>query len=253
MRQSKRRRQEQELGLVGNNHQREQQQRYSMQLVDVAPKTFNQARTFKAFRNEKHLVLHGVPGSGKTFLSLYLALEAVRNQEFQKVIIFRSVVPSRDMGFLPGSAKEKAAVYEAPYDYVCSQLYERDDAYNVLKQKGIIDFRSTSFVRGGTIDNAVIFIDEVQNMSAHEHNSVITRVGDNCRLIFAGDYYQSDLLNAVEREGIWKTMSRLKKMEDVEFIEFEPADIVRSGFVRRWIESEWLERAANKNSTQSTD
>lgn len=215
-----------------------------LQIKDVKPITMNQASAFREFHHGNHLVLYGVPGSGKTFVAMALALRAIQAGLYRKLVIYRSTVATRDMGFLPGSAEAKAAVYESPYEGVCSELYGRDDAYSILKQRKVVEFKSTAFIRGITEDNCLIFVDEIQNLSYHEHNSIITRMGENTRLLMAGDYYQSDLQDE-DKEGLWKTLSRLQKMEDVSFIEMLPRDIVRSGFVKRWIELEYEERFPN--------
>ena len=161
-------------------------------LNEVEPLTANQLR---AFESQKHLVLHGVAGTGKTFVACYLAFDDMSKQEYRQLVIIRSAVPTRDMGFLPGSDKEKSAVYEEPYKDVAIDLFQRGDAYQILKQKGLVHFMTTSFIRGITLHNAVIIIDECQNMTFHELDSIITRVGKNCRIIFCGDFRQDDFHN----------------------------------------------------------
>ena len=147
----------------------------------------------------------------------------------------RSVVPTRDMGFLPGNQKEKQRVYEQPYMSIATELFGRGDAYEVLKGKGLIDFISTSFVRGVTLDNCVVIVDECQNMTFHELDSVITRMGHNCRVIFCGDYRQSDLLRDSEKKGLKDFMRVLGTMKHFDIIEFTEDDIVRSPLVKEYI------------------
>jgi len=201
------------------------------------PLTQNQLRTFVAYEEEKNLLLHGMAGTGKTFISMYLALSDIieGGTAYNKVVIVRSVVPTRDMGFLPGNQKEKAAAYEAPYTAICSELFGRDDAYKILKDKNAIEFISTSFIRGITLQNCVVIVDEVNNMTFHEIDSVITRIGKNCRIIFCGDFRQSDLTREQEKNGLKNFMRIAKQMDSFSHIEFTEDDIVRSGFVRDYI------------------
>lgn len=206
-------------------------------LKRVSPLTENQRKTFDAFHAGKHLMLHGMAGTGKTFLSVYLALNDLMSgtSDQERIYIIRSVVPTRDMGFLPGSQKEKMKVYEAPYYAICNELFERGDAYEVLKQKGAIDFMSTSFVRGTTLNNCYVIVDEINNMTFHELDSVITRIGKNCRVIFCGDFRQSDLTREQERNGLKEFMKVIDRLSDFEYIDFLEADIVRSKLVKEYI------------------
>lgn len=208
-------------------------------LKEIDPLTINQEKAMDAFISGKHLLLHGFAGTGKTFLSLYLALDEILNGDgtYKQLVIMRSTVPSRDMGYLPGSAKEKAKVYEAPYHAVCAELFGRGDAYDILKVKGIIDFQTTSFIRGITVSDSILFVDEIQNMCWQELNSIITRVGDDCRTIFSGDIHQDDLTSErfKEQTGLLDFMKILRKMDDVEDVSFQINDIVRSGFVKQYL------------------
>ena len=217
--------------------QQQQQQKNHLTLKHVQSKTQNQEIIFKEFINGKNLLIHGLPGTGKTFLSLYLALKEIEQfKDYQRLIIIRSVVPSRDMGFLPGSAKDKAKVYEAPYQAICTELYNRGDAYDVLKNKGMIHFETSSFLRGVTFDNAIVFVDECQNMSYHELCTIMTRVGKNCRIIFSGDYLQSDLKYSDEKQGVLHFMKIIMSMKrHFSTIEMSFDDIVRSGIVKDFI------------------
>jgi phosphate starvation-inducible protein PhoH len=200
----------------------------NLDLQQIDPLTQNQ---LKAFESEKNLVLHGVAGTGKTFISCYLAFDDMIKQEYQKLVIIRSAVSTRDIGFLPGNEKEKAHVYEEPYKDICIELFQRGDAYEILKTKGLVHFMTTSFVRGVTLRNATILIDECQNMTFHELDSIITRVGQGCRVIFCGDFRQSDL----RTNGLKDFIRILKAMDSFDLVDFEIQDIVRSNFVKSYI------------------
>jgi phosphate starvation-inducible protein PhoH len=205
-------------------------------LKRVKPLTFNQEDTFRSFFEGQHLLLHGVAGTGKTFISLYLALNEILkgNSSFEKIVILRSVVPSRDMGFLPGNIKEKTRVYEDPYREICDDLFGRGDGYDILRNKGLIEFGTTSYLRGITFRNAIVIVDESQNMNYHELDTVITRIGENCRIIFCGDYRQSDLSKS-DRTGLIDFMRIIDKMGCFAKIEFDTNDIVRSALVKNYI------------------
>jgi len=199
-----------------------------LDLQPIEPLTANQ---LKAFESENHLVLHGVAGTGKTFISCYLAFDDMTKGLFDRVVIIRSAVSTRDIGFLPGTDREKASVYEEPYKDICVELFQRGDAYELLKNKGLVHFMTTSFIRGVTLRNATIIVDECQNMSFHELDSIITRVGEGCRVVFCGDFRQADL----GKNGLQDFMEVLKAMNSFDLIDFEIKDIVRSDFVKEYI------------------
>lgn len=206
----------------------------------IYPLTPTQELVFQQYKQNKNLLLHGVAGTGKTFVSLYLALNEILNTKcyYDKVIILRSVVPSRDIGFLPGSIKEKTEVYEEPYKIICDELFQRGDGYDILRMKRLIEFSTTSFLRGMTFKNSILVVDEVQNMSYPELSTVITRLGDNCKIILSGDYKQSDFTRDHEKKGIIHFMNILKTMSEFSFIEFDYSDIVRSELVKNFIIAE---------------
>jgi phosphate starvation-inducible protein PhoH len=211
--------------------------KHSFQIKPISPLTDNQRLVFEHFQRDKNILLHGVAGTGKSFLSLYLSLKQVLEgkSQYERVVIVRSVVPTRDMGFLPGNNKEKSRVYEAPYTAICTELFGRGDAYANLNSKGFLEFISTSFVRGTTFNDAIIIADEIQNMDLGELDSVITRVGKNCKVIMCGDFRQSDFRRENERSGILKFMSIVKAMRSFEFVDFNENDIVRSALVKDYI------------------
>ena len=199
-----------------------------LEIQQIEPLTRNQ---LAAFESESHLVLFGVAGTGKTFVGCYLAFDDMAKKEYEKLVIIRSAVPTRDIGFLPGTEKEKASVYEEPYKDIAVDIFGRGDAYQILKAKGLVEFMTTSYIRGITLRDAVSIIDECQNMSFHELDSIITRVGRNCRVILAGDFGQSDL----KSNGMGDFLAVLEWMNEFHFIEFGVEDIVRSEFVKSYI------------------
>lgn len=214
-----------------------QKQAAHFELKHIKPLTPNQERAFNAYRQGYHLMLHGFAGTGKTFCALYLALNEILTGSliYNKIIIVRSVVPSRDMGFLPGSMKEKAAVYEEPYREICDNLFGRGDGYDILKMKGLVQFTTTSFLRGITFNNAIVILDESQNLSFQEADTVMTRMGDESRIIVCGDFRQTDLVKPHEKEGITQLMAITKRINTFQHVDFQKEDIVRSGLVRSYI------------------
>jgi len=207
-------------------------------LLTYDPITENQSIAYKAWKQDgDHLVLSGSAGTGKTFCALYLALELVMDKStpWEKIHIIRSVVPTREMGFLPGSEEEKLLPYVSPYIGICSELFNHQDAYKNLVSQDIIQYHSTSFIRGVTFDNAIIIVDEMQNCNFHELDSIITRVGVNSRIIFCGDYYQSDFKNSSDKNGLLDFIDIIEQMKNFTVIEFTWSDIVRSDFVRDYI------------------
>ena len=213
-----------------------------LNLRDIGPITDNQITTFRAYDKGDNLFLHGCAGTGKTFISMYLALKEIENGRSRrhKLVIIRTAQSSKDIGFLPGDEKRKLEVYEAPYKAICAELYNRGDAYEILKQKGIIEFHSTSFLRGTTIDDAVILIDECQNQRYVELRTVLTRTGDRSRVVLCGDTKQDDLTSERYKEssGLSDMMRVFSRMSDMTAVQFEIDDIVRSGFVRDFIIAE---------------
>jgi phosphate starvation-inducible PhoH-like protein len=205
-------------------------------LKPVKPITINQNKIFKSFDRGADIMIHGYPGTGKTHVALGLGLYAVMKLNmFKQVVIIRSTVPTRDMGFLPGKAEEKVAVYETPYISTCAKLFGRSDAYRQLKNREIIQFESTSFLRGQTFEDSFVFFDECQNATFHELDTVMTRMGENTRLVLSGDFKQGDLIKREDRNGLMNFIEIIKSIPDFDFIEMEIDDIVRSGRVKNYI------------------
>ena len=212
-------------------------------LKEINPLTDNQETIFNSYAEGKNLVLHGAAGTGKTFISLYLALREVLDPEtpYEKVYMVRSLVPTREIGFLPGDHEDKSNLYQIPYKNMVKYMFELpteadfEMLYGNLKTQGTISFWSTSFIRGTTLDNAIVIVDEFQNLNYHELDSIITRVGENTKIMFCGDATQSDLLKQNERNGIVDFMRILRLMPSVDMVEFGVEDIVRSGLCKEYL------------------
>jgi phosphate starvation-inducible protein PhoH len=204
-------------------------------LAKIRPITETQEKVFDSYHNDKNLVCYGSAGSGKTFLSIYLAMLSISIRKYQKLIIIRSAVPSRDVGFLPGKISEKMAVYELPYQGIFNELYHSPKAYESFKTNGLVEFESTSFLRGITLNNSIVIFDEAQNATDNELNTVLTRIGENSRIILCGDFYQNDLKDTKQKSGLFSIINILGRMNEVDLIQFGIEDIVRSGFVKNYI------------------
>jgi len=232
------RREKRLLRQQGKEQKENYQEKINFNLKHFNPLTENQKLAFDSFKDDKNLMLHGIAGTGKSFMALYLSLRQILSDPecvYKKVVIVRSVVPTRDMGFLPGSDKEKTKVYEAPYYAICTELFGRGDSYEYLKKRNVIEFISTSFIRGITLNDCIVVVDEMQNATLHELDSVITRIGHNCKVVFCGDFRQSDFTREHERSGLTDFMRVVKNMKSFELVEFEAKDIVRSALVKEYI------------------
>lgn len=212
-------------------------QKQAFKLKNIQPITPNQETVFEEWEDGQNLLLHGVAGTGKTFLGFYLGLTEVLEGDtpYKSVTIVRSAVPTRDMGFLPGNLKEKSRAYELPYYAIATELYGRGDAYEILKNRNDVEFITTSHVRGITLQNTIVVVDEIQNLTFHELDSIITRCGKNCRIVLCGDFRQNDLEDQGERSGIKQFMRIVAKMSMFSFVEFDNDDIVRSKLVKEYI------------------
>lgn len=207
-------------------------------LKKFEPLTDNQKKFFDAYKIGSYFIaLHGVAGTGKTFCALYKAIEEVlnKNNYFKKIIVVRSAVQSRDMGHLPGDVAEKMEIYEQPYRQICETLFDRKDAWTRLEEQGYVKFISTSFIRGMSFDDAIIIVDEIQNMNFEEIDTVMTRVGYRSKIIWCGDYRQTDLKKANDKSGLMKFFDIAQHVASFERIEFTVDDIVRSSLVKDYI------------------
>ena len=212
-------------------------------LVNIEPISENQKRLFNSYKEGKQIVAYGCAGTGKTFITLYNALRDVLDEStpYEKIYIVRSLVATREIGFLPGDHEDKSDIYQVPYKHMVKYMFQMSsDAdfemlYGNLKAQDTIKFWSTSFLRGTTLDNAIVIVDEYQNLNFHELDSIITRIGENSKICFCGDARQSDLIKTNDRNGIVDFMNILRKMPSFDIIEFEIEDIVRSGLVKEYI------------------
>jgi phosphate starvation-inducible protein PhoH len=207
-------------------------------LKSIKPLTFAQKHMFKSYFEDLNIVASGTAGTGKSYCGIYLALTDFLkpNSKYDRIIIVRSTVQTRSMGFLPGDANEKCEPFEAPYKDIFSDLLGKNDAYEILKEQKKVVFMPTSFIRGLTWDNCIVIVDEVQNLTAHEINSIMTRIGNDCKFILCGDTSQNDLIqNKNDVSGFADALKILAKIESVDIVNFTIHDIVRSKFVREWI------------------
>ena len=213
------------------------------QLSTIKPVTDSQKIVFDSWKNGLNQFLYGCAGTGKTFISLYLALQDVLRNDtpYDKVIVVRSLIPTREIGFLPGDEEDKAALYQVPYSNMMQFMFEQPNEqafsmlYDRLKAQGSFYFLSTSFLRGLTFDNSIIIVDECQNLNFHELDTIITRVGQDSKIVFCGDFGQSDLTKLNERNGLMDFLQILQEMQEFNCTEFDIGDIVRSGFVRSYL------------------
>jgi len=213
-------------------------------MVPIEPLTPNQEKMFTAWDEGKHLFVYGAAGTGKTFCALYKALyDCLKSvPTYDNIYLVRSLVATREIGFLPGTHEDKADIYQIPYKNMVKYMFEMSSdeefeiLYGALKHQETVKFWSTSFLRGTTLDNSVVIVDEMQNLNFHELDSLITRVGENSRVVFCGDVMQSDLRNTNEKNGIHDFMRILELMpDDFVMIEMGVDDIVRSGLVRNYL------------------
>ena len=212
-------------------------------MVSVSAVTDNQKKAFADYKLGKNLFLYGAAGTGKTFITLYMALEEVLRNEskYDTVYIVRSAVPTREIGFLPGDEEDKTALFQVPYQNMVKFMFEQPNEqafsmlYDRLKNQGSLMFLTTSFLRGITLDNAIIIVDEAQNLTFHELDTIITRVGMDSKIMFCGDFFQSDLQKNIDKAGMQHFMKILRGMDSFANIEFTLGDIVRSGMVKEYL------------------
>lgn len=209
---------------------------YSNNMRDIRPITDSQIEAYEQWDRGRNLILSGAAGSGKTFIALYLALQELIKNRKKRLVILRSVVPTRDIGFLPGTQEEKEAAYLTPYIGVISEIFKNNPTlFTSFLKSGTVEFLTTSYIRGITLKDAIVVVDEFQNCNFHELDSIITRIGKGSRVIFSGDYYQSDFTNRKEKEGIGEFLKIIESLKHFKKIEFTWKDCVRSGMVRDYL------------------
>lgn len=205
----------------------------------INPLTPTQEDMFKSYQRGNNIAAIGTAGTGKTMCAMYLALnDVLKKGGYEQIIVVRSAVQTREQGFMPGSKEQKEALYSVPYSDIVNDLFGRGDAYQILKQKGMVKFMTSSFVRGLTFDNSIIIVDECQSMTYHELDTIITRVGESSKIVFCGDTRQDDLAtsrNRAEVSGLKEFLRVIKRVNSFETIQFTPDDIVRSGLVKEYI------------------
>lgn len=210
---------------------------------EIEPLTDNQKLLYQAYEKGQNIVAYGCAGTGKTFITLYNALQDVLDERspYEKIYIVRSLVQTREIGFMPGDEDQKKTLFEIPYKNMVKYMFQMpSDAdfemlYGNLKAQNTISFWCTSFIRGVTLDNAIVIVDEAQNLSSHESFSVISRCGEDTKIMFAGDIEQSDLIKQSEKTGIIDFIRVIEAMPSFEKIEFGVDDIVRSNLVREFV------------------
>ena len=214
-------------------------------MVPIGPITPNQTTAFAHYNEGKNLFLYGAAGTGKTFITLYMALKQVLDPmtPYNKVVLVRSLVSTREIGFLPGDHEDKSALYQIPYKNMVKYMFElaTDNDFEMLwgnlKAQESVTFWSTSFIRGTTLDASIVIVDESQNLNFHELDSIITRVGEDTKIMFCGDVAQTDLIRTNEKNGILDFQKIITMMPEFALVEFGVDDIVRSGLVKSYITS----------------
>lgn len=196
----------------------------------------SQTRCLSDWLSGNNLFLTGAAGSGKTWIAIYLSLLALMNREQSDLIIVRSLVPTRNIGFLPGGVADKAQPYMEIYEPIIlealSAFVSKNNNRDVMKTR--VHFENTSFLRGKTWDNSVILVDEIQNLNVHELHTVMTRVGKNSRIIACGDFFQTDIPKSQSCHDFMETaVAQLNLFSQVNFYS---DDVVRSDFVKEWCE-----------------
>ena len=202
----------------------------------ITARTENQQLLVKAFENNDLVFATGPAGSGKTFVAIALAVKALKNKEVRKIILSRPAVEAGEkLGFLPGEMKDKLEPYLQPLDDAGEDMIPAAKLKEYM-ENNVIQIAPLAFMRGRTLNDAVIILDEAQNTTTHQIKMFLTRLGMNAKMIVTGDVTQIDLPPSTT-SGLIQAMQILKGVNGIGKIEFTKKDIVRHKLVQRIVEA----------------
>ena len=209
---------------------------YGNKGIKIKPKTTNQKKMVFAAMNNDMLFVTGPAGTGKTYISVALAVRALKNKEVKKIIITKPAVEAGEsLGFLPGDMQEKIDPYLRPiYDALDDMLPPEKLRY--YQENRIIEIAPLAYMRGRTLHNAFILLDEAQNTTAMQIKMFLTRMGPNSKMIVTGDISQVDLPDH-QQSGLMHSLEILKNIKEIGSIELGPQDVVRHKIVKKIIEA----------------
>ncbi|TDW25478.1 phosphate starvation-inducible PhoH-like protein [Breznakia blatticola] len=202
----------------------------------IYPKTLGQSYLFKCMREKDIVFATGVAGTGKTYLAVMYAVSLLKKNDVEKIILTRPAVEAGEsLGFLPGDLKEKVDPYLTPlYDALNDALGA--DSVQRLIDKGVIEIAPLAYMRGRTLNNAFIILDEAQNSTKSQMKMFLTRMGFNSKVVVTGDVTQIDLIKKHD-SGLLSARQVLQNIEDIAFVELTSADVVRNPLVQKIIDA----------------